>query len=238
MKTIVAIGGGDLKSNETYLIDEYIVKLCGVKTPKLLFIPTASGEPQDYIDTVAHVYGNQLGCNVSALKLLTAALTDAEIQAKILTSDIIYVGGGNTAKMMAAWQERNVDKYILQAYEKGIILSGMSAGSICWFDIGHSDSYLQETGEYTAVEGLSIIPALHCPHYNQRPQFDDFMKNRKETAIAIDDNCAVVFQNGQYKVIKSVSSSNAYLIKNDNGNIVKSLIDNADFESLDHLLVS
>lgn len=235
-KTIIAIGGGDLYNNETLSIDEYVVKCANKSIPKLLFIPTASGEPQGYIDAIQHIYGEKLGCMVDVLKILTEQPTKDEVREKILSADIIYVGGGNTAKMMETWKKWNIDEYLRQAYNNGIVLSGMSAGSICWFESGHSDSFLKETGEYCIVNGLGIIPNLHCPHYNQRPEFDEFMKKVKNTiALAIEDKCAIVFQDGYYKIIKSDDSAKVFLFVNKNGVVKKRVIDNVEFVSVNEL---
>ena len=237
-KTIIAVGGGEIRLNETFAIDEYIVKSTGKKNPKALFIPTASGEPDGYTEAFNRVYGSELGCIVNTLKILTETPTDHEIQDMIFSADIIYVGGGNTAKMMDAWKNRGIDNYLWQAYDKGVILSGLSAGSICWFEHGHSDSFIDETGEFSLINGLGMIPGFHCPHYNERPDFDEFMKRHSKPAIAIEDNCAVVFQNDAYKVIKSLDSANAYLIYTKNETIQKRILSNTEFQpvkSLFHL---
>jgi dipeptidase E len=88
---------------------------------------------------------------------------------KILSADIIYVGGGNTLQMMRVWRRLGIDKLLKKAYENGTVLCGISAGSICWFDSGHSDSmsfYSPKNWKYTNVRGLGLIRGIHCPHYN------------------------------------------------------------------------
>ncbi|NMB44205.1 MAG: type 1 glutamine amidotransferase-like domain-containing protein, partial [Clostridiales bacterium] len=92
-----------------------------------------------YIDLVRQKFG-ELGCIVDALCLISNTYEDKEIYDKIISSDIIYVGGGDTARMMEKWREYKLDVYLVEAYNKGIVLSGLSAGSICWFMFGHSDS--------------------------------------------------------------------------------------------------
>jgi len=229
VKNVVAIGGGELSLNETLAIDKFIVELANKKNPQALFIPTASGEPDGYFETFNQVYGTKLCCSTDVLKIITEAPTDAGIREKILSADIVYVGGGNTVKMMEAWQNRNIGVYLKEAYNRGTILTGMSAGSICWFEYGYSDSFMDETGICGVVKGLGILPNLNCPHYNERPEFDKFMTSQKIPALAIENNCAVVFQNDNYKVIKSVDSANAYLIVTDNGVVKKNVINNAVF---------
>lgn len=223
MGTIVAIGGGDLRLAETMAIDKYIVELSGIPNPKLLFIPTASGDSQEYIEDVKKVYGKQLGCEVDTLLLIDNDITEYEIQKKILSSNIIYVGGGDTVKMMDIWRNKKIDKYLKKAYENNIILSGISAGSICWFTKGHVDSNLNTNPygwwDYTQAIGIDLIPAIHCPHYNEKGHevFDEIMKTEKLSGIAIENNCAIVIKDDTYRIIKSDNRRKAYLLKSNNG---------------------
>lgn len=242
MGIIVAIGGGEMRKLKTFAIDEYIVKITDKQNPRTLFIPTASYEAQGYIDLFNEIYGQKLGCIVDTLLLLNEKLTDAEIKEKILSADIIYVGGGDTVKMMETWKKFRVDEYLKQAYEKGIILSGLSAGSICWFKYGHSDSNSFRNNEgwwdYTRVDGLELINAVHCPHYNQdgREGFDEMMLVQDEVGIALEDNCAVVIKDNNFKILKSDEKANAYKIFNIEGKVYKELIENYEFVSIDKLL--
>ena len=177
MKTIYAIGGGEISELETFDIDKQIVKASGKKNPKALFIPTASGEPQAYVDMFDQLYGEKLGCETDSLILLDGTTNSQEARKKIMSSDIIYVGGGNTRMMMEVWKKYNLDKYLIEAHEKGIILSGLSAGSICWFSKGQSDIEEFEAGNlnnYTIVDGIGLIEAMHSPHYNEDNREIDF----------------------------------------------------------------
>ena len=124
MGIIVAIGGGEIAQHETLVIDKEIIRLSGKKRPTVLFIPTASSDAQEYIDTFIDYYSKYLNCIVHVLKLINQHLGAKEISEKILNSDIIYVGGGNTLMMMTLWRKLGVDNMLKKAYEKGIILSG------------------------------------------------------------------------------------------------------------------
>jgi len=140
MGKIVAIGGGELRLNETLEMDRFIVDFSGKDKPKALFIPTASSDREEYIEVFENVYGNTLGCKTDVLKLIEEKTSASAIEEKILSADIIYVGGGNTAMMIDLWGKNKVDLYLKKAYENGTVLSGLSAGAICWFKFGHSDS--------------------------------------------------------------------------------------------------
>jgi dipeptidase E len=236
MGTIIAIGGGEIRDFETLEIDEHIVKSTGIENPKALFIPTASGDALAYVDTFNKVYGKKLGCKTDSLLLILDNLKDKDIENKILSSDLIYVGGGNTEMMIKVWKEKKVDKYLRNAFENNIVLSGLSAGSICWFRYGHSDSNSFENEdnnwEFSKVEGLGFINAIHCPHYNEegRQSFDTMMLTSDEVGIALENNTAIEFKDNKYKIIKSDVSVNAYkLFKLSNGSISKDILDNKDF---------
>ncbi len=239
MGTIIAMGGGHLSNLETFTMDTYIVKATGKNNPKALFIPTASGDSKEYIDSFNEVYGKKLGCRTDSLLLVGNNKTNEEIKDKILSTDLIYVGGGDTAKMMDIWRSKKVDLYLKEAYEKGIVLSGLSAGSICWFKYGHSDSNTIRNSkgwwDYTQVEGIGLIDAIHCPHYNEkgRDGFDDMMKSQNLTGIALENNCALVVKDNKFRILKSDLNAKAYKLTNNNGTVSKELIENSDFKDID-----
>lgn len=226
MGKIVAIGGGSVARLETLEIDKYIVSLTNLKKPKLLFIPTASLDDKTYIENIKNVYENNLNCIVDTLELVNNKYSDATIKEKILNSDIIYVGGGNTKYMMKLWSSLNVDKYLHQAYEKGIVMSGLSAGCICWFIAGHSDSEVIEKKEGAKgiwVKGLSIIPYLCCVHADEefRKEYPLFAKDQITNSIMLENQTALSFIDGKTSIIKANIDKKAYILKLEEGNIIK-----------------
>ena len=138
MGKIVAIGGGEIGRSgypvETTEIDQEIIRLSGKSKPRMLFIPTASSDSESYYNVVKNHFGTSLSCKVDVLYLLVNKPSRKEIEEKILSSDIIYVGGGNTLKMMKLWRKLGVDRLLKAAYDKGTVLCGLSAGAICWFE--------------------------------------------------------------------------------------------------------
>ncbi len=220
MKKIIAIGGGEIGRPgfpvETTRIDKEIIKLTGKKNPKLLFIPTASADSESYYSTVEKHFGKRLGCKTDVLHLIKDALSRKEIEDKIFKSDIIYVGGGNTLKMMKIWRKSKVDEILLKAYGKGIVLSGISAGSICWFKFGNSDSkkFIDPNASLIKVAGLGLINALNCPHYDfeayRKVDLKKMMKKTSGVAIALDNCCALEIIDDKYKIITSKKTANAY----------------------------
>ncbi len=144
--------------------------------------------------------------------------------------------------MMEIWRNKKIDTYLMEAYKKNIVLSGVSAGSICWFLKGHGDrnSYNNPDGwwDYTQVTGIGLIPAIHCPHYNKKGHegFDDAMKVENISGIAIEDNCAIIIKDDMYKIIKSDDNSKAYLLRNYNGIVNKKELTKLDFSPLSEVL--
>ena len=234
MGKIVAIGGGEMSKGETYSLDQYIVALAEKSNPKVLFIPTASEDAEGYIEGIKKYFGG-LGCQVECLCLVTGTYTDEAIRTLIINTDIIYVGGGDTVRMMERWRERNVHSYLREAYEKGVVLSGISAGSICWFTFGHSDSdaFINEgQWDYVRAYGLGFIPAAHCPHYNEpgREGFDEMMQEESLPGIALEDQTAFVERDGVYSILKSNKASKAYLLKNVQGTLEKVTLEEGTIE--------
>lgn len=215
MGIIVAIGG--YKKNrgakgepfDTPLrIDKQIVGLTGKDTPRVLFIPTATCDDETYVKAVEAVYAGKLGCTVEVLWLIKKKPTHLEVADKIRRADIIYVGGGNTLMMMNLWRRLGVDKLLKEAYERGAVCCGVSAGSICWFEYGVSDSRQfknPKSHEYIRVKGLGILKGMHCPHYDPVPSKKNWRlkgaekllkKFPKGKFIPIGDGEAVVFRDG------------------------------------------
>jgi len=219
---IVAIGGGEIgrpgTKIETRGIDERIIALTGKKKPKLLFIPTASFDSVGYCDVVKNYFGGALGCKVSVLCLLDKSLTQKSIKEAIYSTDIVYVGGGNTEYMMRAWRKLRVDQLLRSATKKGVILSGLSAGAICWFRYGNSDS--RRIGNPDAplirVRGTNLIPALFCPHYDvekdREDEIKEVMKRTPGVAICAENGTAIEIVDDSYQMLRSIKKAKIYKV--------------------------
>ncbi len=240
---IVAIGGGELKDLETLQIDKEIKKLTRKSHPKALFIGTASNDSTGYFETFKSVYGKKLGCIVDKLSLISKKYSQSEIEKKILSADLIYVGGGNTLRMLQIWKKNEVDKLLRKAYEKGIVLSGLSAGAICWFKYGLSDSKkFSKEGKrkfnFIRVKGLGFLPFTISPHHirekNKRnPALNTLIEKNKGVGLAIDDNTALIVEGNSYRVISSKIESRVRKVILYKGKIQKTVI--IDKGSLDSL---
>ena len=238
MKTtrkIVAIGGGELRALETADIDKHIIELTGKTRPKALFIPTASGDALGYIETFEACYGKEYGCQIRNLNLIHNPPAFEAMSALVLDSDLIYVGGGNTYRMMQIWRRLELDTVLAEAASRGIVLSGLSAGAICWFKYGNSDSrpFSNKVGwDYIRVSGLGFINAVYCPHYHVEKREDAFLQmiaKRGGIGIACDNNAAIEIVGEHYRIITSDPDAKAYKLFKRNGRvvIVELLEDNA-----------
>ncbi|MCH8186622.1 MAG: peptidase E [Chloroflexi bacterium] len=247
MGKIVAIGGGDFRTGETLALDREVVRLTGTSRPRALFIPTASSDSVEDWEAFRAAYGGELGCDAYVLNLLTVPPSSRELAEAILSSDLVYVGGGNTLKMMRRWRKLGVDLLLRQAYDRGIVLSGVSAGAICWFRYGHSDSmsfYRPEAWSYIRVEGMGLIDATACPHYDgdtagvkRATDFQEMVKRRGDLGIGIDNCCALEVVDGGYRVIVSRTGAGAYKLYARAGEITaESIPQSADFAPLADLL--
>jgi dipeptidase E len=230
-RTIVAIGGGRIRTRGTAPIDREIIRLSDKKRPRLLFIPTASSDSALYWKHVQAYFGDFLKCKTDVLFLIQEHPSQAQLRRQILSADIVYVGGGNTLMMMRLWRRLGIDKLLKAAYDSGTVLCGISAGAICWFDSGHSDSmsfYNPQQWNYVNVKGLGLIRGIHCPHYNsltrgvpRRKDFREMIGKIGGIGIALENNCAIEFIDGEfYRVITSKAYAGAYKVYRRDGRVI------------------
>jgi len=162
---IVAMGGGGFASGNS-MLDRYALSLVDAERPKVCFIPTASGDDAGYTLQFYQAYGSY-GCDPHVLNLFSREVDD--IRSYLLGMDMVYVGGGSTANLLAVWRLHGVDEALEEAWYTGVILSGLSAGANCWFDSSTTDSYL--IGKADALnDGVGFIPGSFCPHYSSEPE--------------------------------------------------------------------
>ena len=196
-KNIVAIGGGGFgRSLGALKIEKYITSLVKKERPKICFIPTASGDNDQYKLNFYRAF-SKLNCITCHIDFF--ARTE-NLEDKILSQDIIYVGGGNTKSMLAVWKEWNLHNILKSAYEKGIIMSGVSAGAICWFDKGITDSFADKL---EIIDCLGIVPGIACPHYDEEKEREPFVKEiiksqRINSCICIEGCSALHIKNNIY----------------------------------------
>ncbi len=224
MGRIVAIAGGDLQSNLP--INKYIVNMDNRNNHNLLFIGTASKDAEGYINNIRVTF-EQMNCYVKALCLSTKEYSSKEIDELLEWADIIYVGGGNTFYMMEVWRKYELDIKLREIYlNDTAILTGISAGAMCWFNCGHSDSEVfwinGEVGFGWVNDLLNLHQYAYCPHYEERvDSFNEMMLDKLLPGLAMESDTAFVEENSRIKYIKSNAESKAYIIKRNNDIILK-----------------
>lgn len=205
-KRILAIGGGELKTRETLKIDEYIAqeakKAAGERRACGLFIPTASHDCMPYYNTFHKVYTGLFDIKTDVALVCNRTVDPEKLRRKFENADFIYVGGGDTVFMIEEWKRTGLLALIEEAYERGTLLCGLSAGAICWFEEMYSDSVVE--GEYAMYGGLGWLEGKISPHYNERMlDFDEIVLYNRYRAWGIENDSALEFVNGT--PVKSIS---------------------------------
>lgn len=221
-KQIIALGGGGFSSNQVESpLDQYILEQSGKTNPKICFIPTASGDSDDYIQRFYRYYEKQ-NCQPSHLSLLHPTISD--LASYVLDQDILFVGGGNTRNLVALWRAWGLDEIIREAWEKGVLLAGVSAGSICWFEQGLTDSL---PGKLSAINALGFLPGSCCPHYDseeqRRPSYQQMMaRGELQEGFAVEDDVALHFIGTKlHQVISLSDAKRAYYVRNQSDQVVE-----------------
>ena len=194
------------------LLDRYIIDCSGKTNPAVCFIPTASAENTDYTINFYRAF-NQLGCRAGHLSLFNQPQKDLE--GYLRQFDVIYVGGGNTRCMLALWREWQLDAILRSLWQDGIVLAGISAGAICWFEQGTTDSV---PGELNAMDCLGFLGGSCCPHYDseaqRRPVFHQMVASgRMRPGYALDDGAALHYVGTSLaEIVRSRPNAQAYRV--------------------------
>ncbi|MFF7308958.1 Type 1 glutamine amidotransferase-like domain-containing protein [Streptomyces sp. NPDC008137] len=162
----LALLGGGFSTDSDGLLDDWVLAQARVSRPKVCFVPTASGDAQAYVEQFSTAFRSRPDCDPSVLHLFRRELDDDALRSFLLAQDVVYVGGGNTANLLAVWRTHGVDRLLREAYEQGTLLCGISAGANCWAEGSHTDSF----GPLTYLpDGLGLLPGSVCPHYDSEP---------------------------------------------------------------------
>jgi peptidase E len=195
---------------------DYLLDLTGKPRPKVCFIPTATG---DSPETLINMYSRLPGSRCERTHLALFHRTVIDIEALLLAQDLIWVGGGNTANLLAIWRTHGVDRALRAAWEAGVILTGGSAGSLCWFEGGTTDSF--NLHELAALDdGLGFLPGSHCPHYDgksqRRPLYHRLIAEGFHGGYAVDDDAALHFVGTELReVVSARAGATAYRVVRD-----------------------
>ena len=228
MKRIfVSIGGGEIRNKTTAPIDGYIASLAKSRITDghrgyALFFPTASHDSNPYFNSFRKTYTSLFDMKSDIAILTKGLMTLDHVAEKIAKADVIYVGGGDTLYMMKVWRETGIDRLVWEAYERGAILAGLSAGAILWFDDIYTDSAVE--GEYVPAKGLGKIRGAATPHYNSRTEYDAVAAEEGyPLSYAIEDDAAILFED-EVPVGALTAGGKAYRMRFTDGEMHKEVI--------------
>jgi len=220
-KHILAIGGGGFGRNlSSFLIEKYILSLSSNDCPKICFLPTATGDDDTYIVRFYSVF-TRLNCIPSHIEFFNRTI---DINKHIMNQDIVFVGGGNTKSMLAIWNDWGMNNILRNAYNNGVIMSGVSAGAICWFTMGITDSW---NDTLNLLPCLDFVSGTCCPHYDEEPEripyVDKVIKEQKvSSCISIEGGSAMHIINGtSFQNISFKNNKNSYNVYFEDNQIVR-----------------
>src|SRR6476469_8579718 len=190
-RRIVGLGGGRDTQEQSELLWDYVFDVVGAEHPRMLFLPTATGDSDE---AVVWFY-ERLAGRGELRHLKTFPYPPADLRELVLGQDAICVSGGNTANMLAIWRVHGIDELLREAWENGVVLWGASAGMICWFEQGVTDSFGPQ------LEGMDCLGWLQgsaCPHYDgeelRRPRYRELVDGGLKEGIAADDGVAILYE--------------------------------------------
>ena len=220
-KHIIAIGGGSFARNSSSnLIEKYILNISGKDCPKICFLPTATGDDDSYIVRFYNIF-TRLNCIPTHIEFFHRT---PDIQSHIMKQDVVFVGGGNTKSMLAIWNDWGMSALLNNAYNQGVIMSGVSAGAICWFTNGITDSW---NDELRILPCLDFISGTCCPHYDEEPSRIPYVKKilleeKVTNCISIEGGSAMHFIDGKpFKNVSFKNNKNTYDVFLDNNDVVE-----------------
>jgi len=204
-RTIVAIGGF---TDPAPLLD-YVLGLA--RGRRVLYVPTAGMENTDFTVEWYGVLGEQ-GASMSHLHF--NPWPPADLRERVLGHDVVLVGGGNTANMLAVWRVHGFGEILREAWASGVVLAGWSAGAICWFDAGVTDSF---GPQLAGLDCLGFLPGSACPHYDgeerRRPRYTELVRDGFPPGIGIDDDVAVRFDGTEpAEIVSGRTGATAYRV--------------------------
>jgi dipeptidase E len=204
-RTIFAMGGGGFTMEPANpVLDDFILGVAPAREPRILFLPTASGDPAAQIAAFHERFGDR-ACRPSHLSLFRLNGTERTLREVVLEQDVIYIGGGSMRNLLAIWRAHGLDELLVEAWERGVVLAGLSAGAMCWFEAGVTRS----SGPPQTIRGLGLLPGSLSVHADGDPaRLPVFLEAVRTWEIpggwATDDGVGLLFEGRSY--VRAVSS--------------------------------
>jgi peptidase E len=223
LRQIVAFGGGGFSMESgNPLLDDYVLGLCDSPRPKVCFLPSASGDADHYIVRFYRAFSAER-CEASHISLFRREQGPADLRDHLLSQDLIYVGGGSVISMLGVWRAHGIDLILREAWERGVILCGLSAGSLCWFAEAVSGFH----GAPQRVEGLGLLPFSNCVHYERgkggrRGTYHDLLREGMRGGYAAEDGAALHFAETELsRVVASRPEARGYRLDVVGGRVIE-----------------
>ncbi|HEY7257175.1 MAG TPA: peptidase E [Solirubrobacterales bacterium] len=193
LRQIVAFGGGGFSMESgNPLLDEYVLALSRSDRPRVCFLPSASGDADHYIVRFYRAFPAGR-CDPTHISLFRREQGPQDLRGHLLSQDLIYVGGGSVVSLLGVWRAHGLDSILREAWEAGVVLCGLSAGSLCWF----AESVTGFHGAPRLVEGLGLLPFSNCVHYepdsSRRLAYHEFLRDGMRPGYATEDGAALHF---------------------------------------------
>ncbi|HEX5619379.1 MAG TPA: peptidase E [Solirubrobacteraceae bacterium] len=209
-------GGGFTAGSDDPALDELVLRLTGRPRPRLCLLPTAGGDSEHQIRRFYEAYGDRL-CEPSHISLFRLGRQPVPLREHLLSQDAIYVGGGSMVNLLAIWRAQGLDTILREAWHAGVVLAGLSAGSMCWFEWGVTTS----SGAPAPSDGLGFLPGSNSVHHDSEPaRRPVYLEAVRTGAIppgyAVDDGAALIFSDTQLEdVVTARKFARAYEVTHD-----------------------
>ena len=222
---IVAFGGGGFSMEAgNPLLDDHVLSLTGAPRPKVCFIPTASGDADHYVVRFYRTFAGRADCSHVSLfrRDKGAGAVEGDLLGHLLEQDLIYVGGGSVLSLLGAWRAHGLDTMLRRAWRKGVVLCGLSAGSLCWF----ADAVTAFHGPPQRVRGLGLLPFSNCVHFDGEPQrrvdYGRMVGDGMLPGWGVDDGAALHFVGRElHEVVSSRPKARAHRVEAVGGEVVE-----------------
>jgi dipeptidase E len=222
-RRIVAIGGGGFSSPPgDPSLDRYVLDVASSPHPRICLLPTAGGDAEEQIRRFYAAF-RHLPCEPTHLSLFRLGAEPVDVRTMLLGQDVLYVGGGSMLNLLAVWRAHGVDAILREAWERGTVLCGLSAGSMCWFEAGVTTSL----GHPRPVRGLGLLPGSNSVHYDsepaRRPCFHEAIRTEAvPPGWAVDDGAGLLFAGRELiEAVSSRAGAGAYWVEETQGEAVE-----------------
>jgi dipeptidase E len=227
-RTLVALGGGGFTMEpDNPALDDFVLSLSAARAPRILFLPTASGDPTGQINAFRARFGGRNDCAAAHLSLFNLHGSTRTLAEVVREQDVIYAGGGSMRNLLAIWRAHGLEQLLVEAWERGTVLAGISAGAMCWFEGGVTKS----SGPPEPIDGLGVLPGSLSVHADGEPErlpiwLAAVRNGELPGGWAADDGCALLFRGRRFeRAVSSRPGASALRVDAVDGELVRQRIE-------------